>query len=284
MCPTSETTHQDSDPATNPSQDVPCRRRLSREQERELADLIAGGNRAARNRMVQANLGLVFTIARDFLGRGLVLEDLVGEGNLGLIRAAEEFKPSFGTRFSTYATYWIKQAIQHALINTTTTIRVPAHMVQTLTKWRRTEQNLRVRGNHIPDFEEVASDLGLSEGQKYLVRLAHRASRLRPEGSSGDGAPNRFLDETPDRHSPVENKLQADDERENVKRRMEGLDDRERTVLAMRYGLNGKPLTLREVGTRLGLCSEWVRKIESSGISKLGGDHDHRAEASRNGR
>jgi RNA polymerase primary sigma factor len=284
MCSTTQTIHQDFDPAMHPSQDVPCRRGLSREQERDLADMIAAGNQTARNSMVQANLGLVFAIAREFQGRGLKLEDLVGEGNLGLIRAAQDFKPGFGTRFSTYARFWIKQAIQHALINTTATIRLPANMVKTLTKWRRIEQNLCREGDHIPDFEQVASNLGLSEQQKTLVRSARRALRLKPGGSSGLGAPNRLLDTTADRHGPVENKLQADDERESMNRRMEGLDDRERTVLALRYGLEGEPLSLKAVGTRLGVCSEWVRRIESGAIRKLGGGHDHRAASSRHGR
>ena len=95
--------------------------------------------------MIQANLRLVVKIARDYLGRGMILEDLIGEGNLGLIRAAEEFQPRFGTRFSTYAAYWIKQSIRHALINTTSTIRLPAHMVGLLTKWRRAERALASR-------------------------------------------------------------------------------------------------------------------------------------------
>src|SRR5215468_7420893 len=115
---------------------------LSAKEEHELADAIARGDRDARTRMIQANLRLVVKIAREYAGRGLVLDDLIGEGNLGLIRAAEEFDPGFGTRFSTYASYWIKEAIYRALINTTATIRLPAHMVSLLTKWRRAERTL----------------------------------------------------------------------------------------------------------------------------------------------
>src|SRR5262245_47819249 len=110
---------------------------LTAAEECALAEAIARGDHEAKARMVQANLRLVVKIARDYVGRGLVLDDLIGEGNLGLIRAAEDFDPRFGTRFSTYASYWIKQAIRHALINTTATIRLPAHMVGLLTKWRR---------------------------------------------------------------------------------------------------------------------------------------------------
>ena len=115
---------------------------LTAAEECTLAEAIARGDLDARTRMIQANLRLVVKIALDYVGRGMVLEDLIGEGNLGLIRAAEEFEPRFGTRFSTYASYWIKQSIRHALINTTSTIRLPAHMVGLLTKWRRAERTL----------------------------------------------------------------------------------------------------------------------------------------------
>ena len=115
---------------------------LSAAEERELAEAIARGDCDARTRMIEVNLRLVVKIARDYLGRGMLIDDLIGEGNLGLIRAAEEFDPRFGTRFSTYASYWIKQAIRHALINTSTTIRLPARMFGLLTKWRRAERLL----------------------------------------------------------------------------------------------------------------------------------------------
>src|SRR5260221_636229 len=136
---------------------------LSAIEERQLAEAIAQGDRDARARMIKSNLRLVVKIARDYLGRGMVLDDLIGEGNLGLIRAAEEFDPRFGTRFSTYASYWIKQAIRHALINTSATIRLPAHMVGLLTKWRRAERALTPEFGYPPTFDEVASFLHLSE-------------------------------------------------------------------------------------------------------------------------
>jgi len=264
--------------------EVPRRRGFSRDEEREMATLIARGDQAARNRLVRAHLGLVVTIAREFQGRGLVLDDLVGEGNLGLIRAAEEFNPEFGTSFSTYASYWVKQAIRDALINRTPTIRLPAHMVRLLTKWRRIERTLSCEGDRMPQFDEVASILGLSEVQKSLVREAHRAGRLKLEGSRSGGAANWLLNVATDRHGPVEAILQADDERDSLMRRMESLDDRERTVLALRYGLDDEPLTLSQIGARLGLRRASVRKIELGAIRKLGGDHDDRAAVSRIGR
>ena len=131
--------------------------------------------------MIEANLRLVVKIARDYVGRGIALDDLIGEGNLGLIRATKEYDPRFGTRFSTYASYWIKQAIRHALINTTATIRLPAHMVGLLTRWRRTERALCRELRRAPSFEEVATSLGLTETQKTLVARAHQARQLKLE-------------------------------------------------------------------------------------------------------
>jgi RNA polymerase primary sigma factor len=281
MCSTTKTTYQELDPALDPSEDVPRRRGLSREQEREMAHLIAGGNQAARNRMVQANLGLVVVIAREFLGRGLVLDDLVGEGNLGLIRAAEQFDPDFGTRFSTYASYWIKQAIRDALNNRTATIRLPYYMVRLLTKWRRTERALCQQGDCMPKSEAVASSLGLNVVQTSLVRQAHLAGRLKPGASGGGEAPNALVDAATDQHGPVEDLLQADDERVGLLRRVEGLDDRERQILVLRYGIDCKPLTLNQVGARLGLCGKRVHKIMSGAIRKLGGDYNQQTTCSR---
>jgi RNA polymerase primary sigma factor len=123
---------------------------LSAEQERSLAEAVARGERHARATLVRSNLRLVHTIARDYLGHGIEIDDLVGEGNLGLIRAAEDFDPRFGVRFSTYAAYWIKQAIRHALTNTAATIRLPAHMVTLLSKWRKAERSLSRELGQVP--------------------------------------------------------------------------------------------------------------------------------------
>src|SRR3954452_10378719 len=152
---------------------------LSAAEERELAGAIAEGDSDARSRMIRSNLRLVVKIARDYVGRGMALEDLIGEGNLGLIRASEEFDPGFGTRFSTYASYWIKQAIRHALTNTTATIRLPAHMVGLLTKWRRAERTLWRELGHEPAPEQIADTLGLTPAQRTMVERALRARKLR---------------------------------------------------------------------------------------------------------
>jgi RNA polymerase primary sigma factor len=243
---------------------------LSAEEERALAQAIAQGDQEARSRMIRANLRLVVKIARDYVGRGLILDDLIGEGNLGLIRATEEYDPSFGTRFSTYASYWIKQSIRQALTNTTATIRLPAHMVGLLTKWRRTERTLCREQGCNPTFDQVANALGLSEAQRDLVAKARRAMQLRLESGGGDDAGSWSPDEsTADGQAPDEAVADADEQR-SLLQRLERLDDRERTILSLRYGLGGEfPLTLKEVGRRLGVTREWVRKIELRAVRKL---------------
>ena len=134
----------------------------------------AGGDVESRNRLVQANLGLVYHVARQYLHRGLTLEDLVGEGNLGLIRAAQQYDPAVGTQFSTYATYWIREAIQSALANTVGTIRLPMNISKLLCRWRRTEKRLLQAQGHPPTFEEVASSMGLDRTTQRLIDKAHR--------------------------------------------------------------------------------------------------------------
>ena len=251
-------------------QDIKDDTLLTAAEERELAAAIAGGDADAKNRMIEANLRLVVRIAREFVGRGIPLDDLIGEGNLGLIRAAQEFDPRFGTRFSTYASYWIKQAIRHALINTTTTIRLPAHMVGLMTRWRRAERSLCRELRRAPTFEEVAKHLGLSETQKTLVSRAQQARQLKLESGMA-GEVNRWSpEEAIDGREHPESTMEAEDERELMLSRLDRLDDRERTILSLRYGLEGAtPLTLKEIGKRLGVTREWVRKIELRAVRKL---------------
>jgi RNA polymerase primary sigma factor len=243
---------------------------LSAAEERSLSEAIAGGDRDARARMIQANLRLVVKIAREYGGRGMTLDDLIGEGNLGLIRATAEFDPRFGTRFSTYASYWIKQAIRHALINTTATIRLPAHMVGLLTKWRRAERALTKEFGYPPTIDQIAVSLGLSDSQKMLVEKARRARQLRLESGGGEDGGAWSPDEAQAHPEAPDASLEADDERQDLLRRLARLDARERAILALRFGLEGEtPLTLKEVGKRLGVTREWVRKIEIRAVRKL---------------
>jgi RNA polymerase primary sigma factor len=230
---------------------------LSAEQERELAQGVARGDAAARDRLVRSNLGLVVTIARRYLGHGLDLDDLAAEGNLGLIRAARDFKPEFGTRFSTYAAHWIRQAIREALTNTAATIRLPAHMVGLLRKWRRAERLLSRELGESPTEEQVAAQLGLTDAQREMVRRARRAGKLQLEsGIAGDG--NAWSpEEAPDDREAPEAALEAVDQRHHLLRRLDRLDAREREIITLRFGLgDGEPQTLKEVGLRLGVTHE----------------------------
>jgi RNA polymerase primary sigma factor len=248
---------------------------LTAAEECALAEAIARGDKDARARMIQSNLRLVVKIARDYVGRGMILEDLIGEGNLGLIRATEEFEPRFGTRFSTYAGYWIKQSIRHALINTTATIRLPAHMIGLLTRWRRTERALCRELGRSPSFQEVASYLGLSEIQKSLVTKALQARQLKFESSIASGTDWRSAMGSAGQYEAPDAILEAGDEWDTLWRRMDRLDARERTILILRYGLEGEsPLTLKEIGRRLGVTREWVRKIEIRAVRKLDSRND----------
>ncbi len=243
---------------------------LTSTEEKDIAGAIALGDRDARLRLIQSNLRLVIKIARGYQRRGMSLDDLIGEGNLGLIRAAEEYDPSFGTRFSTYAAYWIKQAIRSALTNTSSTIRLPAHMVGLLSKWRRAERALAREFGYPPTFEQVAVQLGLTDGQRSLVEHALRAGRLQSESAVGDDDGGRPPYEVSAIFDAPESALEAADRQIELARRLERLDERERALISMRFGLNGQPaMTLKDVGLRLGVTREWVRKLENQAMKKL---------------
>ena len=258
-------------PATSPR--IPNCRRLSRDDEHELAGLVAKGDLDARNQFVLANIPLVIKIAREFQGRKLGLDDLISEGNLGLIRATKEFQPRFGTRFSTYAAYWIRQAIRHALNNTTSTIRLPAHMVGMLTKWRRAERALTNKRGGSPRFEDIATILGLSESQKLLVGSARQAQRVDRKSIHELDSDSCEHTKSGNRAAEWEGTLEADEAHRMLLHRMECLENRECTILKWRYGLEGEgPLAHTEIGRRLGVTREWVRKLEIRAIRKLRDD------------
>jgi RNA polymerase primary sigma factor len=246
----------------------PRRCGLSSDDERELIAPV-DGDCEARDSMVRANLGLVVAIARDFRHRGLELDDLIGEGNLGLIRAAQKFDPSFGVRFSTYAAFWIKEAIHCALINTTATIRVPGYMTRLLTKWRRTERILFQKAGRAPTFEEIASSLQFTDVQKSLVARAFRVGNLQLEANYSAQTGNTLADEARDRQPPIEYLLESAEEWVITVRRMGRLESRERTILALHFGLGGEALTLREIGRRLGITTTWARTIKLRALHKL---------------
>ena len=243
---------------------------LSADEELDLASRIEQGDVAARDQMVRANLRLVVNISRGYTGKGLGLQDLIEEGNLGLLRAVEGFDPTVGTRFSTYASYWIKQSIKRALINSAKTIRIPAYMVELLSKWRRATARLSDELGRTPTNEEVARVLGLPKKKLPIIRKAIRISNSTPQSDqseSGWSLGEMVMDER--LKAPDETMLDHDILRHAMEL-LEDLDERESTVLRLRFGLDGdEPKTLKEIGAELGLTRERVRQIETEALLRL---------------
>jgi RNA polymerase primary sigma factor len=243
---------------------------LNAQEEKDLAVLIGKGDKAARDRMIRANLRLVVNIARGYVGKGLALQDLIEEGNIGLLRAVEGFDPTIGTRFSTYASYWIKQSIKRALVNTAKPIRIPAYMVELLTKWRRASNDLQETLGRTPTPEEIAVVLEIPKKKLAIVKKAINVYNLVPQTDQGENGwtlGEMLMDERT--KAPDVEMIEADNLR-IVMNRLGEMDKREATVLRMRFGLNdAPPKTLKEIGESLGLTRERVRQIENEALGKL---------------
>jgi RNA polymerase primary sigma factor len=236
--------------------------------ERELAYRIAAGDAAARDRLVRANLRLVVRIARDYRGKGLSLEDLVAEGNLGLVRAAEGFDPAAGCRFATYASYWVKQSIRSALNKTGHAVRLPHYASTLLGQWRRAEAELRDELSRPPEREEVAGRLGLTPKQ---ARVVARAEKAVASGRTG-GAEADLGEFVAGEWTAPDAPLADADDRRAALAAVERLGAREATILRLRFGLGGdEPATLQQVGDTLGLTRERVRQIERDALAALRG-------------
>jgi RNA polymerase primary sigma factor len=242
---------------------------LSVGEEQALAALVAEGDPAARDHMVRANLRLVVNIARRYFGRGLSHEDLVSEGNLGLMRAVEGFDATLGIRFSTYAAYWIKQSMRRALICQGKPFRLPAYMVSLLAKWRRACAALAKELGRDPTPDEVGRVLQLTKKKLGMVDQANRISNmtLHTEDSDENSLGRRLVD---DHSEAAADRLIAVDEFNRLVRRIDELDEPEATVIRMRFGLGGySPMTLREAAENLRLSHECVRKMEKHAIRRL---------------
>ena len=243
---------------------------LTTEEEQVLAMRIADNDPEAKKRLAEANLRLVVSIAKRYVGRGMAFLDLIQEGNLGLIKAVDKFDYTKGFKFSTYATWWIRQAITRAIADQARTIRIPVHMVETINKVKKTSTQLLHKNGHDPSAEEIADELGMSPDKvREILRLSQEPVSLEtPIGEEEDSHLGDFIPDG-DALSPAD-AASISLLKEQLNEVLKTLTPRESKVLSLRFGLeDGHPRTLEEVGSQFGVTRERIRQIEAKALRKL---------------